>query len=48
MLTSNDNAFKGLQAFFSLRFLDANVHAHCITRLELGDVVPELGILKII
>jgi hypothetical protein len=44
----NDHAFKRLQAFLSLRLLNANVDAHRITRLKLGNILSQLGIFDIV
>jgi hypothetical protein len=48
VLTRNDYTFKRLQALLSLRFLDANVNAHSIARLKLGNILSQLGIFDVI
>jgi hypothetical protein len=46
MLTGNHDAFKRLQTFFGLGFLDANVNTHRIAGLKLGNILPQLSIFK--
>ena len=48
VLARNDHAFKRLQALLGLRFLDANVNAHRIAGLKLGNILSQLGIFDII
>jgi hypothetical protein len=48
VLARNDYTFKRLQALLGLRFLNANVNAHGIARLKLGNILSQLGIFDIV
>ena len=48
VLARNDYAFKRLQPLLGFRFLDANVNAHRVARLKLGNVLSQLGIFDVV
>src|SRR5882672_1447245 len=48
VFASDNHTLKGLQAFLRFRFLNANMHAHCIARLKIRNAFPQLGFFNTI